>query len=159
MAEVRSLMVDYIFRQANAQDIPALCALLKILFSIEADFAVDERKQRNGLELMINAPEERCIMVAELQGRVVGMCTAQLLVSTAEGGRAALIEDMVIHEDYRRQGIGRALLQEIESWALKHGAKRLQLLADRNNIPALAYYQRLEWRPTQLTAFHKKPES
>ncbi|HBE77507.1 MAG TPA: GNAT family N-acetyltransferase [Firmicutes bacterium] len=152
-------MVDYIVRQATARDIPALCALLKILFSIEADFAVDEQKQRNGLELMINTSEERCIMVAELQGTIIGMCTAQLVISTAEGGNAALIEDMVIHEDYRRQGIGRRLLQEIEAWALKHGSKRLQLLADRNNSPALAYYQRLGWRPTQLMAFQKKPES
>lgn len=33
------------------------------------------------------------------------MCTAQLLVSTAEGGFAVLIEDMVVDNVFRSSGI------------------------------------------------------
>jgi len=43
-------------------------------------------------------------MVAELDKQIVGVCTAQLLISTAEGGIVALIEDVVVDGNYRGQG-------------------------------------------------------
>lgn len=106
--------------------------------------------------MMLNNPACHCVMVAEVAGQVVGMCTAQLLISTAEGGLAALIEDMVVEQAYRKQGIGRALLLSIEQWAFKRGVKRLELLADMENAPALDFYQKMNWKRTQLICLHKK---
>ena len=83
------------------------------------------------------------------------MCSAQLLVSTAEGGRAALLEDLVVDEKYHSQGIGSTLLSAVEFWALSKGAKRLELLADRNNAKALEFYKQRGWRRTQLICLHK----
>lgn len=149
--------VNFSLRKAVPKDVPALTNLLKVLFSIEADFSFDEVKQRQGLELMLKDPGQRCIMVAECEGQIIGMCTAQLLITTAEGGKAALIEDMVVHQDYRKQGVGQSLLAQIEAWAYQHDAKRLELLADVQNTPALEYYKRLHWKQTQLICWHKKP--
>ncbi|OLN30488.1 GCN5 family acetyltransferase [Desulfosporosinus metallidurans] len=95
-------------------------------------------------------------MVAELNQQIVGMCTAQILVSTAEGGMVALIEDLVVEDAYRGQGIGKALLLSIESWAIARGVRRLQLLADRNNTLALDFYKKMNWKHTQLICLHKK---
>jgi len=95
-------------------------------------------------------------MVAELDGQVVGMCTGQILVSTAEGGLAVVIEDLVVDEPHRGRGVGRSLLTEVEKWASAQGAKRLQLLADKNNSPALAFYNTMKWCSTQLICLHKK---
>lgn len=150
--------VEFSLRRAIPKDVPALINLLKVLFSIEADFSFDEVKQRQGLELMLEDPDQRCIMVAECEDQIIGMCTAQLLITTAEGGKAALIEDVVVHQDYRKQGIGRSLLAQIEAWAYQHDAKRLELLADLKNTPALEYYKRLHWKQTQLICWHKKPQ-
>jgi GNAT superfamily N-acetyltransferase len=150
------MKTQYIIRQAVPGDIKALTDLLKILFGIETDFIFDEIKQRRGLQLMLEAADRRCIMVAEDSGQVIGMCTAQLLVSTAEGGIAALVEDMVVSAQYRRQGIGKHLLLSIEDWAVRQGATRLELLADRNNTPALEFYQKMNWRQTRLICLHKK---
>ncbi|TCL71657.1 ribosomal protein S18 acetylase RimI-like enzyme [Hydrogenispora ethanolica] len=148
--------VEPLIRPAVPADLDALIELLNLLFTLEADFTPDIAKQRRGLQLMLARPEERCVMVAEHDGAVLGMCTAQLRVSTAEGGMVALIEDMVLREEWRGRGIGRTLLGAVESWALTHGAKRLELLADRENHPALAFYDRLRWRRTQLICLHKK---
>lgn len=146
----------YIIRNAADTDVPSLITLLGILFSIESDFSANESKQRIGLEMMLKDCTQRCIMVAEIEGQVVGMCTAQLLVSTAEGGVVALIEDLVVKNEYRRSGIGKQLLLAIEKWAVEKGAKRLQLLADRNNTPALKFYQKMSWNNTQLICLSKK---
>jgi ribosomal protein S18 acetylase RimI-like enzyme len=144
------------FRRATPDDLEALIGLLNLLFSLEADFEPNPAKQRDGLTLMLERAEERCVMIAEESGAVIGMGTAQLLVSTAEGGMVALIEDLVVQSEYRGRGIGKRLLSSIESWALAKGARRLELLADRNNHLALGFYDQLNWRRTQLICLHKK---
>lgn len=78
------------------------------------------------------------------------MATAQLLISTAEGGPALTIEDVVVAPLHRRQGLARQLLAHLALWGESQGARRLQLLADRDNTLALLFYQRLGWRQTQL---------
>ncbi len=84
-------------RHARYDDLDALVNLLGELFSIEADFKVDEVRQRRGLKLFLDGcGKHRCILVAEDKGRVIGLCTAQMLISTAEGDPTALIEDMVV---------------------------------------------------------------
>jgi GNAT superfamily N-acetyltransferase len=104
---------------------------------------------------MLADRRRRAVLVAERDGAVVGMVTAQLVVSTAEGGPAALVEDMVIDAPERGRGAGRALLEAIEGWARERGATRLQLLADDGNEPALAFYARMGWRRTRLVCLRR----
>lgn len=150
------MKTEYTIRKAEPGDIEVLTGLLKILFAIETDFTFDEAKQGRGLQLMLKEPDKRCIMVAEAGRQVIGMCSAQLLVSSAEGGMAALIEDMVVTGEYRGRGIGKGLLSAVEDWAVRQGATRLELLADRINTPALAFYQAMKWHPTRLICLQKK---
>ena len=149
-------MSNIIIRRANQEDIEALAGLLKELFSIEKDFIFDENKQLCGLKMMMENDNSRCIMVAEINKIVVGMCTAQILISTAEGGKAALIEDVVVNENFKGQGIGQLLMSSIEDWSISQDAKRLALLADRNNKIALEFYEALKWNKTQLICLHKR---
>ena len=136
-------------RPARPADIPALLALLELLFSLETDFSFDAARQRRGLELLLDRPDAR-VLAAEVDGRIAGMCSGQLTLSTAEGGPALLVEDVVVHEQYRGRGIGGALLKRIAAWGESRGASRLQLLADRDNGPALEFYRKRGWRTTRL---------
>src|SRR5688572_9086621 len=110
------MRMEALIRPATSADIERMVWLLSQLFSIEADFIFDEAKQRQGLSLMFTEPELRAILVAEVQGKVVGMCSVQTVVSTAEGGRSAWIEDVVIEDRYQGLGIGRQLLNAVEQW-------------------------------------------
>jgi GNAT superfamily N-acetyltransferase len=142
-------------RRARAGDLGSLVRLLGQLFALEADFAPDARRQRAGLAAMCAAQRRRAVLVAERGGAVVGMVTAQLVVSTAEGAPSALVEDMVVDAPERGRGAGRALLGAIEEWARARGASRLQLLADDGNAAALAFYARLGWRRTRLVCLRR----
>lgn len=148
-------MTRTVIRSAGKGDVAALVRLLGVLFSIEADFRPDARRQRRGLALMLRDPERRVVLVAEREGRVIGMVTVQLVVSTAEGAPSGLLEDMVVDEQVRGEGIGARLLRAAERWARAHGATRLQLLADRMNRPALAFYRRMGWDGTQLVCLRR----
>jgi ribosomal protein S18 acetylase RimI-like enzyme len=136
-------------RSAEPADLDSLVSLLAALFAIEEDFVFDEAKQRRGLSLMLEN-ERGCVLVAEAEGLVIGMCSGQLLVSTAEGGLSLLVEDVVVDEQWRGRGIGRLLMAAISDWAREKKVSRLQLLADRNNIPALDFYRSLGWQTTEL---------
>ncbi len=149
------MTADVSIRRATSRDLDALVRLLGVLFSIEADFAPDVERQRRGLAMLLATPERAAVLVAERAGAVAGMVTAQLVVSTAEGGPSALVEDMVVEANERRHGVGRALLAAAEAWAAERGATRLQLLADRENAPALRFYERLGWRWTQLVCLRR----
>lgn len=144
-----------VIRRAAASDIDALVALLNELFSIEEDFTPDESRQRRGLGLLLESPETRCALVAEADGQVAGMCTAQLVISTAEGGPSALVEDVVVTKAFRGKGIGKQLTAAIGAWAASVGCTRMQLLADQNNDPALRFYQKLGWTRTQLVCLRR----
>jgi GNAT superfamily N-acetyltransferase len=142
-------------RPAATSDLEVLVRLLGQLFSIEADFHADPERQRLGLALLLAERRRAAVLVAERRGAVVGMVTAQLAVSTAEGGRSALVEDMIVDEAERGMGAGRALLEAIEEWARRSGATRLQLLADRENAPALRFYERMGWSRTRLVCLRR----
>jgi GNAT superfamily N-acetyltransferase len=144
-------------RNATRQDAPALVALLGTLFSIEDDFTVDPEKQYRGILMMLDAcGKHRCIRVAEMAGRVIGMASVQTRISTAEGGIVGMVEDVVIQEKWRGKGVGSRLLQSIDAWASQHGLLRLQLLADKKNLPALQFYRSRGWAVMELICLTKQ---
>lgn len=149
-----SVHADFIIRQARPADVRAMTGLLSELFSIETDFRPDGERQQTGLFMLMEGDRGR-VTVAEKGGEVVGMCTGQLVVSTAEGGWSALVEDLVVRKDCRRQGMARALLSDIGRWAAGSGASRLQLLADRDNDPAMKFYARIGWSLTRLICIRR----
>jgi len=139
------------YAPAAATDIPQLVALLDALFGIEQDFSADPEKQSRGLRQLISEPARSVVMAArDGEGTVIGMVSAQLVVSTAEGAYSAWIEDMVVAEGWRAQGVGRKLLDSALAWAKSRGATRAQLLVDLDNAPALGYYDHLGWQATRL---------
>ncbi len=146
---------NIIIRKADGNSIGDLVLLLRQLFSIEEDFTFHREKQEKGLREMIDSPKSH--VLAAFQGkRAVGMCTLQVLISTAEGGEVGLVEDMVVLDEFRERGIGKMLLSEIEDMAASLGLTRLQLLADRNNLPALDFYKSSGWDSTELICLRKK---
>ena len=150
--------MNVIIRSATMSDIDSMVILLGQLFSIEEDFTADVLKQKKGLELLLQNQNYSKVLVAESDGKVVGMLTAQIYISTAEGAKAGMLEDMIIDKNYRRKEIGRMLIQKMEDWAFENNIKRLQLLCDKNNIPALEYYKKLNWITTQLICLRKYPK-
>jgi GNAT superfamily N-acetyltransferase len=139
-------------RDATPADVSELSRLLDDLFSIEQDFQPNTENQVRGMLLLLKYPDHGCIKVAEEDGRIIGMVSAQLVISTAEGAPSAWVEDMVVRDQQRGQGVGRALLDSLMDWARSKGATRAQLLVDIDNEPALGYYQHLGWQTTRLAA-------
>ncbi|HUB87789.1 MAG TPA: GNAT family N-acetyltransferase [Verrucomicrobiae bacterium] len=140
-------------RKAGEADIPALCDLLALLFIQEADFTPDAVRQMRGLRLIIRRPEVGHIFCAVAGDDIVGMVSLLFTVSTAEGGRAAWLEDMVVHPVRRGRGIGEQLLREAIKDARASGCSRITLLTDGSNGSAQRFYERAGFVRSQMVPF------
>ena len=131
------------FGTATAKELQQLVDLLEHLFSQEAEFQPDAGKQKRALEAILASPAIGKLFVAREGRRVVAMASLLYTISTAEGGKAALFEDLVVHPDERKRGIGEALLKYVIEQARAEGILRITLLTDMQNERAQAMYRRV----------------
>jgi len=136
MSEIR-------FDLAKAADLARLVELLGILFESEAEFSPDAEKQRAALQAILSDPAKGKVYVARDGREVVAMASLLYTISTAEGGKAALFEDLVTAPEHRKRGIGEALLKHVVAEARREGVLRITLLTDMQNERAQAMYRRV----------------
>jgi GNAT superfamily N-acetyltransferase len=141
---------------ATANDLPFLADLLNELFTLESDFRPDQVKQLSGLRLILDTPALGQLFVLRVDKQVAGMANALITVSTAEGGRVLLLEDVIVGKAQRGIGLGRHLVEHVLDWARKQGMERVTLLADRDNHAALGFYRKLGFESSHMTVLRKK---
>jgi GNAT superfamily N-acetyltransferase len=127
--------------QATLEDLPQLSDLLGDLFTMERDFQPDRAKQMRGLRLILEQPNRGRIFVLRHNGVIFGMINLLFTISTAEGGFVILLEDVVMHRDYRGQGYGTKLLQHAIEYAKKKDFLRITLLTDRLNERSQEFFK------------------
>lgn len=147
---MNNITIDY----ATKKDINELCGLLNELFNIEKDFTPNYKKQKKGIELMLNN-KNGIIFVSRYNNKVIGMVSIQILISTAEGGKVALLEDLVVAKNFRNMGIGTKLISKVEEYCRKNDISRISLLADKNNKNAILFYGTKNYNFTDLICLKK----
>jgi GNAT superfamily N-acetyltransferase len=140
-------------RRATNANLPALCDLLSLLFAQEADFKPDREKQTRALQRILENPSIGQIYCAAEGDAVIGMVSILFTISTAEGGLAAWMEDMIMHPDWRGQGIGEQLLQAAIAGARTAGCTRITLLTDVTNSSAMRFYERAGFVRSSMVPF------
>lgn len=73
--------------------------------------------------------------LAEADGQIVGYAGAWLIVDEVQ------ITNIAVHSDYRRRGIGKALLTHLLNTTQEEGATFYSLEVRRSNLPAQALYK------------------
>lgn len=140
---------------ATADDLESMADLLAELFTLESDFKPERRKQIAGLRLILENPDIGRLFVVRIDGRVAGMANALFTVSTAEGCRVVLLEDVIVKAAHRGSGLGRKLVEHIFDWSAANGLPRVTLLADKDNAPALAFYEQLGFEYSAMRVLRK----
>lgn len=141
---------------ATHADVQQLNDLLSLLFTQEADFKPDAEKQQRGLRLILDSPQAGIIFAAREGGAVIGMVSLLFTISTAEGGPACWLEDMVVGPEHRGSGLGSRLLEHAVAHARANGFSRITLLTDKMNAGAIRFYQRQGFTPSAMTALRLK---
>ena len=81
------------------------------------------------------------VLVAVIDGHMVGSVTLVILPNLTRGGAPyALVENVVTHDGHRRRGIGRALLAEAARLAEAAGCYKLMLMTSRPEPHVREFY-------------------
>lgn len=132
-----------VIEQATLEDLPQLVDLLIELFSHEGgDFIPNRAKQMRGLRLILEQPSRGRIFVLRTNGMILGMINLLFTISTAEGGFVILLEDVVVHRDFRGRGFGERLLRHAFDYARKKDFLRITLLTDRLDEASQQFFER-----------------
>lgn len=137
-------------RLACMADMEELIRLLNVLFSQDIEFVPDYQKQKQGLELIMADAKIGEILVLEIDRKVAGMVSLLYSISTARGGKVAILEDMIIDENFRNNGLGTELLLEAIRFAQTRGCLRLTLLTDYNNDVAIEFYKKAGFTRSEM---------
>ena len=96
------------------------------------------------------------LFTARLATRIVGGATIAFdtpELTMLEGRRdLAVLWDIRVSPDARRQGVGSALFKSVETWSQLHGGRQLKVETQNTNVRACRFYER---QGCQLRAVHR----
>jgi GNAT superfamily N-acetyltransferase len=144
-----------IIRKGAPADMPAVLALIQ-------ELAVFEREPNAVVvtvaDLVRDGFQENPLFytfVAEVNGEIVGMALFYYRYSTWKG-KTIHLEDLILKENYRKQGIGFALYQKVIETGSREGVRRIEWNVLDWNTPAINFYEKTgakilnDWRVVQL---------
>ena len=119
--------MSLIIREANPND-------TEKLFSLVTEFATSFKPRRESFEdsfhnLLSN--DSACLLVAEKSGDVIGYCLGFDHHTFYANGRVAWVEEIMVQSAYRREKVGSALMDAIESWAKSRESALIALATRR----------------------------
>jgi len=132
------------------RDVPALFRLNRIAMGY--DYPQDKTAKQ--LEKLLKSGRDK-ILVAELDGQVVGylhLVDYDLLYA----GPMKNIMGIAVDPEFRRRGIGKALLEAGEDWARTDGAEGIRLVSGENRVGAHAFYRTLGYEGNKMQLNLKK---
>jgi len=135
-------MSEVVIEPAVFEDLDELSNLLGELFSEEKDFRPNKQKQLQGLRLIFEEPNRGRVFVLRRDRTIVGMINLLFTISTAEGGFVILLEDLVVHDDFRGHGYGSQLLEYAINFAKQKKFLRITLLTDRPELRSQNFFKR-----------------
>jgi N-acetylglutamate synthase-like GNAT family acetyltransferase len=128
--------VEPAVRDAREEDSAAIAALLGQL-GYPTDAGAVEVRLRRLWEL-----GDR-VVVAELDGRVIGLASLRDVPSIEYDTPAAQLASLVVDEAHRGAGVGRELVEAMEAEARERGCGALFLTTAEGRAEAHAFYERL----------------
>jgi ribosomal protein S18 acetylase RimI-like enzyme len=78
-------------------------------------------------------------LVSEVQNKIIGT------IIGAFDGRRGMIYHLAVHNDFRRQGVGQAMLSEVEKRLQAKGCLKCLLVVLDDNHGAMRFYEECGW--------------
>jgi GNAT superfamily N-acetyltransferase len=132
-------------RMATPADWPAVAGLLVELGRGVAAGTAEDRTHRQAFAGHLRQLEN-VTLVAELEGRVVGVIDMEYHQRLGDHRPQARVHDVVVTERVRGTGVGGALLRRAEELARKRGCFRMALGTARWRADSIAFYERQGWQ-------------
>src|SRR5438105_3517698 len=137
--------MSIIIRKGEKNDLPGVLALIHELAEFEQ---APDAVTNTVADMEVDGFGENPVFgfhVAEAEGKVVGIALYFVKYSTWKG-KGLYLDDIVVTEKYRSQGIGKKLFDEYVKEAKLAGAKQLHWQVLDWNVRAIEFYKKLNAR-------------
>lgn len=121
-------MSEMLLRSLEPGDIDAMAEIERLCFAFPWS--------RESLASELNNPRAH-YCIAQLDGRIAGYAGAWIVLGEA------YVTNVAVHPDFRRRGLGRALMQQLIEHAAALDAPDMTLEVRISNQPAIALYESL----------------
>jgi GNAT superfamily N-acetyltransferase len=129
-------------RKAQKKDLPAVLGLIRELAAYEKapkEVEVNLKElERDGFGKRKNYD---CFVAKTEKGRIVGIALYYIKYSTWKGN-CIYLDDIIVTESLRRQGIGKQLFEAVVSVAEKMKVRKLEWQVLSWNKPAISFYKK-----------------
>jgi len=131
-----------LIRTPTADDAAALSGLVA---QLGYPASADEMPRRLDA---LGVTKDAVVLVAEVDGAVVGVITCHVFATIHSTAPAALLTALVVAEQARGSGVGRQLVARVEEWARAKGAVRIAVTSGAQRAEAHAFYERVGYART-----------
>jgi GNAT superfamily N-acetyltransferase len=139
-------------------ELPVLLGLYRHLHS--SDPALPTCPDIEGLWQRICADPHVHYFGADCDGTLVSTCTLTIVPNLTRFARPyGLIENVVTHPDFRRQGIATSLLRHALQTAWERGCYKVMLLTARKDPETLQFYEKCGFQAGVKTGFIATPQT
>lgn len=104
-------------------------------------------------EEALNSPELITMMMIEEEKEAIGFANLMIIFSVWAHGKALILDDLFVLEEYRGKGLGRKVLEFIEDHAKENKYKRLQFQSELSNPNAYKFYISLGYKSEDMHFF------
>ena len=145
-------------REATANDAPLLSAMIRELAEFERNLDKVDLTAEDLLRDGFRADAWFHALIAERDGQAAAYAVYFFSYSTWAGRPSLYIEDLFVRSDFRRFGIGKALLKRMAEIARERNCYAMRWEVLNWNTPAIEFYRSLgatlqtEWFPVLLAA-------
>jgi GNAT superfamily N-acetyltransferase len=147
--------VSLSIRGAEPGDLEPLRRLYEHLNPIDAPLPEALAVER--WKAMLAQPGFTCL-VGHHNGHLVSSCCLAVIPNLTRGGHLyALIENVVTHQDFRRRGFGRAILEDALRRAWKAGCYKVMLLTGSKRLETHQFYESCGFRGDLKKGFIARP--
>ncbi len=145
-------MEPLMIRRAKKEDIQFVLTLYRDLEGLYAQSVSTEQKLTADIAWQrLSSDPRQCLLVAELQGKIVGTLTVIIVPNIGHGGNPwAVIENVVVEEERRGCGVGKRLMEEATRLARAGGCYKLILASNILRTAAHGFYREIGWRETHV---------
>ncbi|MBN1813181.1 MAG: GNAT family N-acetyltransferase [Anaerolineae bacterium] len=133
---------DIIIREAIEDDLDGLLDLYAHLSPNDAPSPPRARVVELWQEIIANPM--LTYFVAEQEGQLVCSCNLTIVPNLTRGARPfGVIENVITHPDFRRRGVGKAILDRAIETAKQAGCYKVMLLSGTSRKEAHALYEKV----------------
>ena len=142
---------------AVPDDALAMAALLEEMnrFYGAADTQPNSERIRQINETLFSDSPAACALLARDRAQLAGIATYSFLWPAVGLTRSLYLKELYVGEQYRRQGVGKLLMQAVFEVAGKHRCSRVEWTTDTDNAGARAFYDTLGLPAHQAKIFYR----